>query len=314
MKKLFLFLYLLILPPFAIGEVVERVVAIVNDDLVTELEIERLTNKLKSGGMVDDLLIADPKELLKDRKKMISILVDEKLLDSEVRRQSLEVTVEKVEQEIQSILQRNRIDKNQLKASLKEQGVSFSEYQDFIKKRLERQSLVEKAITSKIKISDEEVASHYMGMKGPAGADVYEYNISHILFLPKNGDVNGAKVRAEATVEKIKSGTNFDTAVTQFTEDPNFSNGGLLGVFKSGEFLKELEDAVRPLSVGATSSVVRTRIGFHILKLNSKKLVANPDFEKNKETYRNQLYQIAFKKQFTFWLDQKRQEAFIRIN
>ena len=71
------------------------------------------------------------------------------------------MTVERIEQEINSIQSRNNISREQLRDALRREGTSFSDYQDFIKKRLEKQGLVEKAITSKIKISDEDIAAAY---------------------------------------------------------------------------------------------------------------------------------------------------------
>ena len=88
-------------------------------------------------------------------------MVDEHIIDDEVKKQNLSVTIERVEQEINSIQSRNNLTRDQLKEALKREGTNFSDYQDFIKKRLERQSVIEKAITSKIKISDEDVASLY---------------------------------------------------------------------------------------------------------------------------------------------------------
>ena len=61
----------------------------------------------------------------------------------------------------------------------------MSQYQDFIKTSLERQSLIEKEVTSKIRISDEDISSYYLAKKGPEATQTFEYTLSHILFYPK---------------------------------------------------------------------------------------------------------------------------------
>ena len=296
------------------AKVIERVVAIVNDKVITERDVRDLDKKILSKGMIDELLVDDPSRLQKDPKEKTNYLIDERIIDSEVKKNELEMTFEKVEQEIQNIASRNNLSKAQLKSALKEQGMDFSDYQDLMKKRLERQALVDKVITSKIRISDDEVAAHYLASRGIQGKETFEYSIAQILFLPKGGDVDSAQRRAQSVFEKLQSGGSFETLAQNHSEDPGFTNGGLLGSFRSGEFLKEMEDAVKPLVPGGTSGVVRTKTGFHILKLLGKKLVADEDLERNKEDIRAQLLQKAFKRQFQFWLEQKRADAFIKIN
>ncbi len=315
MKTQILYLILLLTTPLSHAEIVERVVAIVNDQLVTESDITHYQKSLRHGQLVDDLLVTDRKALLKSRKKLIEHIINEKLIDSEVKKQNLTVTVEKIEQEIRTIAKRNNISRNQLKAALKEQGVRFSDYQEFVRKRLERQSLVERAITSKIKISDDDVATaFYAKNPGRHKKQSFEYTIAHILFRPKSGDIASAKSRAEEVLKLVNENISFEKLASKHSEDPNFSSGGILGTFRTGEFAKEFENAVRDLSPGETSGLVKSRFGFHIFKLLDRRVISDPILNKQKEIIRSQLYQEAFKRQFSFWLDQKRRQSFIRVN
>jgi peptidyl-prolyl cis-trans isomerase SurA len=313
MLKVAAFISLLISLPSS-AEIIERVVAVVNDRPITKLDLENYARTLRKGGLVDDLVIEDAKATVADEKLLLRAIINERIIDSEVRKQGHEVTIEKVEQEIRSISSRNKITRAQLKQSLTDQGVAFAEYQDFVKRRLERQSLVERAITSKIKISDEEVAALYFSQARGSVREAFEFTLSHILFLPKDGDVAGAQKRAEDVLAKLGSASAFDTLASQYSEDPNFAPGGALGTFKTGESIPELEAAASKLEVGEISKVVKSRMGFHVLRLDTKRRIPDPEFEKKKEDLRGVLYQIAFKKQFAFWLDQRRQEAFIRMN
>jgi peptidyl-prolyl cis-trans isomerase SurA len=296
------------------AEIIERIVAIVNDQTLLLSDIDKHRAQLAKGGMSDDLLVTDPKAVVSDKQKLIDLMINERLIDSEVQKQNLAVTVERVEQEIETIARSNKISKAQLRQALKEQGVDFAEYQNFIKKRIERHALIERAITSKIKISDEDVAAYYLQQKGSSGKEIFQYRLAHILFVPKGGDVEAAQQRAASVLEKLNSGKSFETLASQYSEDPNFTAGGMLGSFKSGEPLPEIEKAVSGLSVNQTTGVIKTRIGFHIVKLLEKNLIPSPDFEQNKNKIQGYLSEQAFKKQFAFWLTQKRQEAFIRIN
>jgi peptidyl-prolyl cis-trans isomerase SurA len=235
-------------------------------------------------------------------------------MDSEVKRLNLSVTIERVEQEIRDIAKRNGINRNELIAAVTQQGITVSEYQDFIKSKVERQSLIEAEITSKIRVSDEDVLAQYSRMYPTSSAGTYEYTIAHILFNPKKGGPEAALERAEAVEKKLKAGESFEVLAEQHSEDSNFSAGGVLGTFRAGEFSREMEAAVAKINPGETTGVVHSRGGIHILKLLSKKVVSDAKYEKEKEKIRNQLFEKAFQKQFKNWLDAKREESFIRIN
>ena len=320
MKKLFfsvLVCSLFCFSPLSFAEIIERIVAIINDEIITATDVEKYSEKIKSGGLTDDLLIpndAAKQELLKDSKKLLQTMIDEKIIDSEVKHQKLEVPIERVEQEIRSIAKRNDIGRDDLKRAVEEKGIKFSQYQDFIKTGLERHSLIDRAILSKIKISEDDVMAEYAKLHGEASDQNFEFTLSHILFLVEKGGIKSAQDRAALVLSKIKAGEDFEKMASEYSEDPNFSAGGLLGSFKAGEFSKELEVVVHKMNVGDTSKVVQTKAGLHILKLTKKKLIPDPKIEKAKDEIRGKLYDRAYKRQFQAWLEQMRNEAFIRIN
>jgi peptidyl-prolyl cis-trans isomerase SurA len=312
----FIFLILLILVSgFANAELVEKTLAIVNSEVILLSDLRSLTNKLDKGNLVDDLLFFEnsPEALKKDTKLQLNYLVNEKILDSEIKRQNLSVTMEKVDQEIREIGKKNKLTKEDLLAAVKQQGIEPSEYQNFIKTRIEHQALVEQEITSKIRISDEDVLAFYLSETGGGYKQVYDFGISHIFFSPKTDGAEKALQRATKVVDLLKKGEKFDSLVSKHSDDTG-SADGFLGTFKTGEFTKEFEQAVRDIQVGDFTGVVKSKTGFHILKLNTKKIVADPKFEKTKEALKAQLFDKIFKRQFRNWLEVKKEESFIRIN
>lgn len=298
------------------AELVEKVVAVVNDEIITLSDLAKYKSRLGKGVLFDDLLTQgqDIKAISSDQKKLISLLVDEKILDGEIKKQGLAITIERVEKEIRNISKNNNMSRAQLKDVLKGQGVDFSDYQNVIKSRLERQALIEKNVTSKIQISDDEVTNYRGDGAATSAGQLNEYTISHILIKIAKGGETAAKKRAQEVLEKLKAGAAFQKVAEDSSEDPNFSKGGLLGTFRDGELLKEFDKPVKGLAVGGYSDVVKTKLGLHILMLNDKRIIQNPVAEKEKEKIRGLLTQRAFQKQFRIWLDQRRQEAFVRIN
>ena len=123
------------------------------------------------------------------------------------------------------------------------------------------------------------------------GSQSFEYKLSHILLLPKNGGPTAALQRAQKK-QALKS-QPFEKVAKQYSEDPNFAPGGLLEDFKSGEMLKEIEQAVTSMSVGQITDVLRTSIGFQIIKNRRKKLVESPQLQKEKNANSGYSYRAA---------------------
>jgi peptidyl-prolyl cis-trans isomerase SurA len=201
-----------------------------------------------------------------------------------------------------------------LAAATKDMNITQDEYKKFLKTQIERQSLIEQDVTSKVRVTDEEVFEEYKKRNPKSGTSIAEVTLAQIFFNPKKGGEDKAKARAEAAYGKIQAGEKFETVAEQTSEDTNFTSGGLLGSFKSGELNPEFENAIANLKAGQTSQVFKSKRGFHILKVLDLKAVADPQFEKDKEKIRSALMERAFEKQFRTWLQKKREEATITLN
>lgn len=298
------------------AEVVEKTVAIVNSELVLESDIKQLDSRIGKPGLVDESLLFDkPVTSLKgNRKAQLDYLINEKLLDSEIKKQNLTVTADRVESELKEMAKKNGVSLAELTNIVKQQGLSIDDYKSFLKESIEKKSLMDIEIISKLRISDEDALNEYLKTNPNSRPSIDEFSVAHIFFNPKKGSPEAAIGRAEVVLEKLRKGDKFENLAQQFSEDPNFSAGGALGTFKSGDFLPEIEQAISDLKVGETTPIVKSRMGFHIVKLTTRKLTTDPKFERVKERIRAQLLEESFKRQLKNWLQTKRDESFIRIN
>jgi len=313
----FLGFFILILPLTSSAEIVERIVAIVNNEIVLESDFKSLQHKLKTPAMIDEALLSNNKSidaLKNERRAQLDYLINEKIMESEVKRSNHSVTMERVDQEIKDMAKKNNVSVNEILAAFKAQGISTAEYQAFLKSKIEKQSLIEAEVIAKLRISDDDALAEYLKKNPERKSTVNEFTVAHIFFNPKKGGTEAALKRAQVTLQKLSAGENFETLAEQNSEDPNFSSGGLLGTFKSGEFLPEVESSIQSLNAGQTTGIVKSRLGYHIVKLLNKKLTSDPKFEKEKEKIKALLFEQNFKRQMKNWLLSKREEAFIRIN
>jgi peptidyl-prolyl cis-trans isomerase SurA len=169
MRAIYLLSFILAFPLITLSrELVDKTVAIVNNEVILASEVKAFSKRADKSGMLDELLLHENSidSLRKDKKLQLSFLINEKLMDSEIKRQNLTITMERVEQEIKDLSKRNNMTRAEMLAAVKTQGFTESEYQAFMKTRIERQSLVDQEIASKIRISDDDVFAFYLVQTG----------------------------------------------------------------------------------------------------------------------------------------------------
>lgn len=292
----------------------DGIMATVNSEPIFISDIEKLRLKLKKDGLVDESIAASMSISLASNKEseLLNFLILEKVIESEVKKLNLTVTNDRVEQEIRETAKRNGMQRTDLLAAIKNQGLSEVDYKDMLKQKIERNSLFEQEIISKLRITDDEAFSEYVKINPKAKARSYEYKIQHIFFNPFKTNPDEALQRAAEAYKKLTANTeNFENLAKQVSEDKNFTDNGLLGTFKSGEFNADFETAIKNLDVGGHTKVIQSKTGFHILKLADKKIIPDPAFEREKEKIKSRLFDQNFKRQLKTWLESKKEDSSI---
>lgn len=304
-------LFFFALPMVSQGKVVEKIHAVVNGDLVTLTDITEYQKKLAGNGFLNDLLFADPAEREKaaaDRNYLIKKIIDERIIDFNVKKNGFTATETQIDKEIDNIAKSRGITRQDLISTLRSQGISLTSYRRFIAESLSRRQLVEKEITSKIKISDEDIVSHYLSQKGETAKAAFSYQVKHILFSKED------RQKAQKIAATVNA-SNFDEMVAEHsTDDDSKKRGGLFGTFKSGEMAPVMETSVSALASNGVSSLVETPMGFHVFKLVKKERIPDPEMEKARPAIYQSLFGKLFKEQFDFWLSEQRKLAIIQLN
>lgn len=299
-------------PQSSAAKVIEKVHAVVNGEIITLTQIQDYKRRLKSGGFLNDLIFTDPEvrqRASEDEDYLLQLMIQERIMDYEIKRLGLQVTEQRVKKEITTMAQRQNMSVEQMQQAIADQGVDFADYKNFIKKSIERRQLVEKEISSKIKISEQDIANQYLSEFGGKVAQIFEFDLAHILFDQDDEEI------AKKVFKQIKSGKKFEELVKEHSQDEGSrEENGAFGSFKSGEMIASIEQAIADLDIGETTPVVKTPMGLHIFKVTDKKLIDDPQMQKQKERIYQQLMAREFKEQLDFWLSQKKKDAIIQIN
>lgn len=315
-KTIFLSMFFVLLSLAAPAEIVDKVVAIVNSEPVLLSDLQDLGKRLGREGAVDEALLLDnkPEALKGDSNLQLEYLIREKLVESEIKKQNLTASDDKIESEMTTLARRNQMSREQLEAFIKRQGYTVEEYKKILKGRIERQSFFENEIISKLRITDDDAYSYYRATAPNYKPNVNEFSIAQIFFDPKKGGASDAKKRADEVRSKIVASESFEALANKFNESPHAAKDGVLGSFKTGEFLPEIEKAIQSLDAGQASDIIQSKVGFHIVKVLDKKVTVDPQFMRVKEQIKAGLVEKNFKRQLKNWFESKKQDAYIKIN
>ena len=247
--------------------------AVVNQEIIILSEVE------KAAGLFQEEIKAEDRwerqeQVQRVFRKALDNLIEEKLLDQEVKKAGIKVTGKEVEGAIDDIKRRNAITQEDLEKALANEGLSFEAFKKQIEKRLQRMKLLQWAMKVEPKIGEKELRDFYQ-----KNIDQYRtnesYRPSHILFaIPKEAtpqEVLEIRKKCQMVLEKIKRGEDFGEMALLYSEDASRKDRGDLGFFKRGELLPAFEKEALRLQVGEVSGIVQTTFGFHLIKLLDRK-------------------------------------------
>lgn len=202
-------------------------------------------------------------------------------------------------------------------ASLQKQGISVSadKLRKLIKSELMIKKLINNHIKSKVTLTDQEVENFYEAQKNKF-KQPEQVRARHILIRVKSSDSKEkreiAQLRIESILAKVKSGKkDFSEIAKKYSEGPTSSNGGDLGYFRRGQMAPAFDKVVFALKTGEISDVVKTRFGYHIIKVENKKEARIMTFAELKKSIRGNLMRQRKNKEMAVWLKELKNKATI---
>lgn len=207
------------------------------------------------------------------RKQILEQLIDEEILLGEANRRKLQVTAAMVDERFEHI--RSRFPSEEaFDQALSSRGITTQKLKANIHEGLLRQQIIDQEVLQKVSVSPEELQSFFREHKDDYVQEE-AVHARHILFRVATDaspeDDQKAQNRATAVLAKAKKGEDFAKLAAEFSEGPTKDRGGDLGYFGRGKMVKAFEDAAFKLKVGEISDPVRTRFGYHLIKVEDRK-------------------------------------------
>ena len=291
------------------ADVVDRVVAKVNDEVITLYELEQAEESLVRQ-MGEEVPAGRKAEV---RRKMLDQLITKKLIDNQARSLGIAATDTDVDNALNDVLSRGGITEEGLHKSLASQGISYEEYRKDLRDQIEKARLISMEIQSKIDLSEERLKNYYYehidDYTGRAGVRI------GLIFLRRGdyGTKGSLKARAEELQLRLDTGEPFEELAALFSEGPAAANGGDLGFIESGSLSPLIAEAIAPLSEGEVSAPVASAAGTHFIKLVERSDGEKRSFEKVRDQIHEILYNQEAEKRFNRWIQELKKKAFIEI-
>lgn len=258
------------------AEPLDRIVAVVNEDVITFLELDSEFTKLRRTISAQKARLPSD-EILRRQVLERMVLLQIQLQRAEKRR--IRIDDESLNRALNRIAEQNKMELPQLREALEREGNNYEEFRATIREQMIVTRLQQREVESTITVTEQEV-ENFLETKKLRGDPNTEYRLQHILIsVPESASseqIQASKQEAQELFSKISQGEEFFQLAISHSDGQQALNGGDLGWRKSDSIPSLFANEVVDMKVGMTSSVIRSPSGFHIVHLAEKRSNVKP--------------------------------------
>ena len=284
------------------AQVEDGIVAIVNSDLIMLSEMkrelaperERIQKEYRGDALARRLKTAEYMAL--------TSMIERKLQLQEAKVRGITVTDQEAQQAIRQ---------------MKQQGGAGDETNPEDIKRAREQlillRIVDREVRGGVMVAESDMKRYFQEHRDRFALSE-EYTLSQILIRPRSPDNTAeAREKAREVMARLKQGESFEDLALRFSDGPNASQGGHLGLVRQGELLPGIERTIATLVPGGISDMIETPEGFHIVRLEDKKPKQYRPYEQVRAEIQGLVFQQKMEDVFQTWLENLKNKAYIEI-
>lgn len=306
MKNIFLFLctgfsvlFLCGIPSAVSGSVVvDRIVAVVNDEIITLSELQRELTKHKE---------------VSDERGMLEEMIDRKLQMLAAKKTGMDVTDRELNEAMADIAKRNNMTKQQFEEALGREGLTIDQYRTELREQMTMSRLINKFVRVGLTVEESEARAYYE--RNPAQfSQPEEVRVRHLVVkVPERAtaaQVAASREQAESLMARIRNGEDFLALIRGYSSGPTKEQDGDLGFLQRNQVIPEIDAATRNLKPGEYAGPLRTEDGLQIIRLEEIRTPRKP-FEKVREEILRTLGDQKLDNNYRAWLQTLRTDAHI---
>jgi peptidyl-prolyl cis-trans isomerase SurA len=299
-------------PAFAARKVIERIIARVNSEIITQRQFERERTKVRvqlaqqySGAELESRLREHSKDLLRD-------LIDQALMVQKAKdlNVSVETDVVKRLDEIRKNIKADSLE--DLQREVEKEGLLWEDFKDDIRRNLLMREVMGREVGRTIIVSREDARNyfqeHQQQFASPAGIE-----LSQILISNEKHKPDEAEKRAKDALAELKAGARWAEVCRKYSDDSTANDGGYIGFMKAGTLAAAIDEPVAKLEVNEYTDLVTIKSGYLILKLMDRRREGIPGFEEVEQRVSEVLYNQQMAPALRDFLTTLRKESYVYL-
>jgi peptidyl-prolyl cis-trans isomerase SurA len=239
-----------------------RIVALVNDQVITAIDLAVRTQMIMASSGVQDT--PDARQRL--RAQVLRTLIDDRLRQQAADKEGVSVPQDRIDDRMSQLAQNNNMDLDQFRDALRHNNIDPNWLEDQIRTEIAWGMLVNRKFRQNIVITEADIDAAERRLREDAGKT--EYRLAEIfLSVDDPNDTETVRESADRLIEQLKKGVDFSEIARQFSQSSTASSGGVLGWVAPGDLPPEIANAIQGLQTDTIAGPIRSEGGFHILKL-----------------------------------------------
>jgi len=304
-------------PTPAQAEVIDRIVALINDTALTFYDVKKAAVPYMLQQGINPAILQNPQGRNEIYREVLKDQVDRLLLAQDAATLGIAVSDAEVEQWLTRTRQQQNLSDAQFREMVAGYGMDYQTYREMIRDNLLKMRVIKVKIGSQINITEEDVERAYRERFGEDGGKVKVIELANILIKPADSSpeaFEAARKKAHAARQAIRDGAEFGEAARMFSEGPGAANGGYMGRFAEGELEASFGDIAFAMEAGSISDVVQTAFGFQIIQVREVTYQATANADARRAELHAELQQEAVDRQLQTYLQKLRAQSFVETS
>lgn len=298
-KEWLLFLLCLLLPTNAPALELNRVVAVINNDAITSIQLDKALAAAEPGMPAID-----------ERRQVLERLIEESLMRQRAEEIGLTVSADEVEAAVQDVLRQNHLTKEQLDTALTQQGITPDEYRQSLRRQILRFKLVGREVQGLIEVSSREIQDYYAANRA-AYSEAATIELQHISFPLTGQNAKVQEERGRAALAALRAGKDFASVLA--TAVQGGADGGEMGTLDLEDLTPAFAAAVKDLPVGGSSELIASEQALHLLVVAGRTPGRVRPLDEVREEIRSKLAEQKRSTATKDWLDGLKKKAHIEV-
>ena len=293
------------------AEVVDRIAAVVNDDVITWTEVYEIgADHIERGAT------ADPSRRRALELEVLDVLIGRRLVEQEMRRLDMDVGDQDIERALADIARQNGLDREQLRVEVEGSGIVWDAYLDELSQNLREMMFNQQVLAPRITIRDDELLDAYRrGSAALSGPEQAHLQTLLLAYPEEASDEQKAAVLTQALElrQQAFDGAEFSDIAAEHSAEPYASRRGEMGTFRQGELVGTLDEPAFATPVGSVAAPIVTPQGVFLLYVVTRDQPPAPEFEAVKGRLQQQLMELKYEEAREQWEVQARRRAAVKV-